>query len=81
MVTSSKAVLKGKFPQKHPTIKNADLERVDDNSAEIVREATGPVEVTGQMRGAGRQARVEQELYLLKVINKDCQHNPEPLYT
>ena len=58
LITSSKAVFKDKFPQQHPTLRNADLDRSVDNSAEIGKEAAGKVEVTDQMVGAGRQAKV-----------------------
>ena len=60
LVTRSKAMLKEKFhqKQKHPTLKNADLDRAVDNSTENGREAADQDEVTGQMKGAGRQARV-----------------------
>ena len=58
MPATYRAVLRDKLSKKVPTLKNADLDRAVDDSAETVKEAAYQVKVTGQMRGAGRQARV-----------------------
>ena len=57
------------FSKTNPTLKNADLDRVVDNTAEIMREAAGQVEVFGQMGGADRQAGVVLGWELVIALN------------